>query len=123
MTSEDKELLLRDLCGRLPYEVKIRIEGDYFYDEEEPYDAILKSEILGHLVADVYSVKSYLRPISNMTEKEKTEWHELTFGQRWITLDNVERCIDWLNAHHFDFRGLIERGLAIVAPEDMYKTE
>ena len=122
MTQENKELLLKDLCARLPYEVKVRIEGDWFYDEREPYDTVLKSEVLGHLIADVYSVKPYLRPMSSMTEEEYKEWRYL-----YLPLPHnneateTERRIDWLNAHRFDYRGLIEKGLALEAPENMYK--
>lgn len=124
MDKESKELLLKDLCARLPYGVKVRIESDWFYDEREPYDTALKSEVLGHLIADVYSVKSYLRPISSMTNGEKEEFENLLEGivdgiERWDKPDLCEDY-DWLNAHHFDYRGLIEKGLAIEAPEGMY---
>ena len=126
MAQEDKELLLKDLCARLPYGVKVRIEGDYFYDEREPYDTTLKSEVLGHLIADVYSVKPYLRPMSSMTEEElkeilRIDYAQIYTGNCWSWKFANYKQIDWLNEHHFDYRGLIEKGLALEAPEGMYK--
>lgn len=114
MTQEDKELLLKDLCARLPY--KVQIERTYV-----DYPTCLHEDDIVSWKLDEISIKPYLRPISSMTGKEETEWHELTLGQRWITFDNVERCVDWLNSHHVDYRGLIEKGLALEAPKGMYK--
>ena len=127
MTQEDRELLLKDLSARLPYGVKIRL-GDYDYqvcgydsEKEMPvkiwyyYDSniILKSYIDIHLT----DYRPYLRPMSSMTEEEKIDY------QAFFNYDGVEypeEYIDWLNAHHFDYRGLIPMGLAIEAPEGMY---
>ena len=127
MTQEDKKLLLTDLSARLPYGVKIRL-GDYDYqvcgydsEKEMPvkiwyyYDSniILKSYIDIHLT----DYRPYLRPMSSMTEEEKIDY------QAFFNYDGVEypeEYIDWLNAHHFDYRGLIPMGLAIEAPEGMY---
>ena len=131
MTQEEKQLLLIDLCARLPYGVKaqynnkkeifgdveqIEASGDIdlsYYDEE--------TERWKLCCTSIDNIKPYLRPISSMTEKETNEWHKITLGQRWVTFDNVERCANWLNEHHFDYRGLIEKGLALEAPEGMYK--
>ena len=78
----------------------------------------------------------YLRPMSSMTDEEKDEclneyykdWKGETIKEGnmhdigCVTIAFYSH-IDWLNAHHFDYRGLIEKGLAFVAPKDMYKTE
>lgn len=140
MTKEDKELLLKDLSGRLSYGVKIKL-GDYDYqvcgynsEKEMPvkiwfyYDSnqTLKSYI------DVYltDYRPYLRPMSSMTEEEKHEL--LKFGV--VNLDKYNNAIDvccvgfenhakaqdYLNSIHVDYRGMIEKGLAIEAPEGMY---
>ena len=58
-----------------------------------------------------------------MTEKEKKEWMAFTHIQVWVFLESLDKAVDWLNAHHFDYRGLIDKGLAFEAPEEMYKTE
>ena len=130
MTKEDKDLLLIDLLARLPYGVKIRL-GDYDYqvcgynsEKEMPmkiwyyYDSnlILKSYI------DVYltDYRPYLRQMSSMTEEEVKEFYDVEcmdvkvgyIKPTWnwhFTINGI----DWLNAHHFDYRGLIEKGLAI----------
>ena len=67
--------------------------------------------------------KPYLRPMSSMTDKEKTEYKKIAPGIAWhygIHFPTTNK-IDWLNARHFDYRELIEKGLALEAPEGMYK--
>lgn len=110
MTQEDKELLLKDLCTRLPYGVIIQVKEWTVLDTE------LKIEHIKQLQKGNIELKPYLRPISNMTEEERNEH----FG-RTMTIDIVKtskEVIDWLNAHHFDYRGIIERGLAIEVTKD-----
>ena len=67
--------------------------------------------------------KPYLRPMSSMTEEEKKELNNVLEFQYYSDDSCMCESTDWLNAHHFDYRGLIERGLALEAPEGMYKTE
>ena len=129
MTQEDKELLVKDLCARLPYGVKAKVldesvlQYDYTAEEGGVINGIenlndglfvIKCKEDGYVLS-YDEFKPYLRPMSSMTDYEAVEWHRTTFGQRWITEDNIERCIDWLNAHYFDFRGLIKKGLALDA--------
>jgi hypothetical protein len=74
--------------------------------------------------------KPYLRPMSSMTEEEKKEFesfgwmvNEFDDNYPWVHIGQIENVLlglDWLNKHHFDYRGLIERGLALEAPEGMY---
>jgi hypothetical protein len=125
MTQEDKELLLKDLCARLPYnDYKVQIK-----DEEDDIPQI--SKLVPSCVNDIKycviaSIKPYLRPLSSMTEEE---YEELKYVEPYYDLapfeligdwgPNVE-VLDWLNEHHFDYRGLIEKGLALEAPEGMY---
>jgi len=133
MTQEEKSLLLKDLCARLPYGVKCKIEKDWFYDEIKPYDSIFNPIILERLLSQKdtdYCVKPYLRQMPNMTEKEMSELRQ--WGCLCMTPDGCVEdigvygaihsipVIDWLNANHFDYRGLIEKGLALEAPEGMY---
>ena len=73
------------------------------------------------IVETVYHIKPYLRPISSITEEEK-EYFGIPFtSEGLVTLTDTVECMDWLNAHHFDYRGLIEKGLALEAPKGMYK--
>ena len=65
------------------------------------------------LLDKVEILEPYLRPMSSMSEEEYQE-----FG--YDVLRYTPREFDWLNAHHFDYRGLIEKGLALEAPEGMY---
>ena len=130
MTQEDKEFLIRDLCGRLPYGVKAYIKNWSKLDRKY-YEGVYTVESidssLNTIVADSerssvevivgdddYEIKPYLRPMSNMTEEEKLMYEGLMIG----TDNNIQYIldvIDWLNAHHFDYRGLIEKSLALDA--------
>lgn len=127
MTQEDKELLLKDLCARLPYGLQIKTREDdesYTLLSAHPNKDIA---LIGIDMDGVYAtskvkidtIKPYLRPMSSMTEEEKKEYHKLCDNYYDIYFDSIG-SIDWLNAHYFDYRGLIEKGLAIEAPEDTY---
>ena len=132
MTQSDKDLLLKDLCARVPYVTFVYIEREVDEDvmeiiedgDEEPNIHTLIScnyygecDIDDSLYETVYHIKPYLRPMSSMTEEESEEFFGITITH------NRGEDVDWLNAHHFDYRGLIEKGLALEAPEDLYKTE
>ena len=113
MTQEEKELLLKDLCGRLPYGVMGLIHNVNCDD----YNISIVGGDIDLFSRHFISIKPYLRPMSSMTEEEKIDY------QAFFNYDGVEypeEYIDWLNAHHFDYRGLIEKGLALEAPEGMY---
>lgn len=113
MTKEEKDLLLQDLCARLPYGVKIQ------YDIYGIYD--LTVDKLNAYIKGIKNIKPYLRPMSNMTEEEYNEVGDLLKAEDPnLNLDEVMATIeiDWLNAHHFDYRGLIEKGLAIEVTKD-----
>ena len=130
MTQEDKALLIKDLCARLPYGVKCQI-----YDENYVLSGItsklcneLYFEELNFKECDGYvsieCCKPYLFPLSSMTEAQKREYNSLRdfvptyhyeFGdiiEDTELYDNFE-SIDYLIANHFDYRNLIPKGLAI----------
>ena len=104
MTQEDKELLLKDLSARLPYEViLLSPNGKVTYQTDGNTAAEL-------LVEEGW--KPYLRLMSSMTEEE-----EIFYNIKYPYIKNYEQ-VDWFNAHHFDYRGLIEKGLAIEVTEE-----
>lgn len=119
-----KKLLLVDLCARLPYGVKVYVEGDWFTDEREPYNTTIKASDPSSLIDFVNEeciIKPYLRPMSSMTKEERTEYLNACGNEMDNALSSPRYGgIDWLNAHHFDYRGLIPKGLALEAPEGMY---
>ena len=126
MTKEDKELLLKDLCARLPYDVNIHIKGEYHkYHKLESID--VSTELISyfenlHLYEEpLVNCKPYLRTMSSMTEEENKTYQILTPIVEVVFECDAYPLIDFLNAHHFDYRGLIKKGLALEAPEDMYK--
>lgn len=113
MTQEEKQLLLVDLCARLPYGTMCNVVS---LDNPWIGDCVLRSYWLDKVTDVWFEIKPYLRPMSSMTEDEKMEYEN-------ARLDWYDDLItyDWLNAHHFDYRGLIPMGLALEAPEGMYK--
>lgn len=144
MTQEEKELLFIDLSARWTYGVKVTWDGKHpLRVTPHIYCTIVSENNTNNLP------KLLLRPMSSMTEEEKeelkskcihTETEEDWEGVRsdvwgiqildkydtrrwdnpiWPSTINMD-AIDWLNAHHFDYRGLIEKGLALEAPEGMY---
>ena len=121
MTQEDKELLLKDLCARLPYNVICQVE----FKENGNYNS--KVMLLSGIFTDeayfttksgsIYSneYKPYLFPLSSMTEEQKQEYQHITEMWMYDSSYSISDSIDWLNAHHFEYRGLIGKGLAIDA--------
>ena len=117
MTQENKELLLKDLCARLPYGVKVNneIQGDFvIYGICENY--IFARTTTSHDDFRIENIKPYLFPLSSMTEEQSKVYHELINGMFGTSaLINFEILTDFFNANHLDYRGLIEKGLAIDA--------
>lgn len=118
MTQENKDLLLKDLCARLPYGIK----ASYYGAEEEceTWDEIECVTLDGYVDIGQYSlpiegIKPYLFPMSSMTDYQKSDYQFIT--ERWMNdpSHSISDSIDWLNKNHFDYRGLIENGLAIDA--------
>lgn len=123
MTQEEKQLLLKDLCARLPYNTKVFFS---IIEEDEPVELslsvirCLESIPLGQ--NDIV-IKPYLRPMSCMTKEEKKEYLSTKIrinrdDLREIQYYATSNTVDWLNKHHFDYRGLIEKGLAIAITEE-----
>lgn len=121
MSQEDKDLLLKDLSARLPYGVKFLRESlIYEWDQElsviEVLEGIDKDGYINNTkVYTVEDIKPYLRSMSSMTDEE---YDELCECNKLIFIGESRKEIDWLNAHHFDYRYLIERGLAIEVTEE-----
>lgn len=156
MNNEEKQLLLRDLCARLPYDVMVDYNG-CIYILNEIDSACKDIDYITVRIQDVErlrcaesalieNIKPYLRSMNSMTEEEKeelkskclhTETEEDWEGVRcdvwciqilerydtrrrdnpiWPSTINMD-AIDWLNSRHFDYRGLIEKGLAIEVTE------
>lgn len=130
MTQNDKELLIKDLSSRLPYGIKVQVFG---WDEEKGEVAVpLKvysistDDTDGYITLEYnhYDIESvyiedcllYLRPMSSITEEEKEEYCNLQakflYSSQYPVTD-AYGLFDWLNAHHFDYRNLIEKNLAL----------
>lgn len=126
---EVNNIVLIDLCARLPYRVKVEHDGEV--KSIARYDTRERFELTDGTITSYVNLKPYLRPMSSMTEEEEDLLSDFncyyTNGRLFFscghTQEDVYNAIDWLNKHHFDYRGLIEKGLALEAPEGMYKFE
>ena len=119
MKPEYKQLLLLDLCARLPYSPICHIIGE----NGAEIDDILTTSTIQNL--DVWVVKPYLRPMSSMTEEEIIEFNNIPSTKNYTIIENDlpwdvahYKQIDWLNKKMFDYRGLIPKNLAIEVTED-----
>ena len=112
MKEQDKQLLLKDLCARLPYGARARFCDGVKEEIDDVWDIDMFS---GAINADyiIDDVKLYLRPMSSITEEERE------YLKHHINDDFVDYC----NEHYLDYRGLIPMGLALEAPEGMYNKE
>ncbi len=119
MTQEDKALLLKDLSARLSYHVRLKVwlkdgtteEG--FLDLKHNYGDVLRDAFYYNEIIDI---KPYLFPLSSMTEEQSKVYHELIKGMFGTSaLINFEVLTDFFNSNHLDYRGLIEKSLALDA--------
>lgn len=129
---EERDLLIKDLCGRLPYDIVISDEyGDYI-------NVNIHNANIEHLIDRVVSGldKMVLRPLSSMTDEEREELKALCdkdlsefaghlmnghgLSRDGLYMFDKLRQLDWVNRNHFDFRCLIPKGLALEAKEGMY---
>ena len=126
MTQEEKDLLLKDLCARLPYGAFVQFEVDGLKTIKP-----LTVDFLSSTWYHTEWIKPYLRPMSSMTEEEYNKY-ELTFdnvvvycGHNNNNIHSEHRptyeTFDYLDSIHVDYRDLIPKGLALEAPKDMYK--
>lgn len=119
MTQQDKELLLKDLCARLPYGVKIQTA----YTDAKTLEGIQLPDYFGisdgYYSFDYMECNPYLFPLSSMTEEQRKEYHNLcsvgTDECGDIIYFDTYESIDYLNKNKFDYRYLIPMGLAIDA--------
>lgn len=135
MTKEERDLLVKDLCARLPYGVKVTYfdHSDHKWyiiesidiTDNEAYISTLDPYYTNKYV-NLRCIKPYLKPMSSITEEQKRELpfesslinafisgYISLFEDEELTASDIVGILDWLNKHHFDYRGLIEKGLAI----------
>ncbi len=133
MTQEEKQLLLEDLSNRLRHGVMVQAQykdGDGWKTEDRKVLGLYEDGqvYLNCVYTTIDCVKPYLRPMSNMTEKEKEDIKPLFLrvwtddGNRLLVIrqNRMAEYLNYLYSHHLDFRGLIPMGLALEAPEGMY---
>lgn len=127
MTQEQKDLLLKDLCGRLPHGVKCQVQEDEFtyigtlcrLEVDSKNGNLLDfAESMSGLDCQVYlsEVKPYLFPLSSMTEEQLVIYGDLCYAiihsLAWDMQAALNELVDWLNENHFDYNNLIHMGLA-----------
>lgn len=150
MTKEEKQLLLKDLCARLTHRINI-LTKDNDKGHIIGVDDIENGVFEIHIIEDgdsytcdesIENFKPYLRPMSSITEEEHKTIDNISNKGKgfeedengWIRCDSIHtkwgvwpdgcaKLLDYLNSIHVDYRGLIPMGIALEAPEGMYKTE
>lgn len=139
MTQEEKELLLKDLCARLPYGVKCIVTKSRTEQGQKGdvgkiiYICLEGVECIGNepFFSEFGNFKPYLRSMSSMTEEQKAELKQEHIKDEKLYVECLTMAakgdssmrgkvilhyaMDWCNKNHFDYRGLIEKGLAIDA--------
>ena len=123
MTQEEKQLLLKDLCARLPYGVIVtdNRHGNSRITEIDIVEKTVYCDDFDEYV-ELDKWKPYLRPMSSMTEEELVVNEQLLKDMHYKPrVSTAIRYINWLLENHFDFMGLIPKGLALEAPEGMYE--
>lgn len=127
MNKQDYYLVAKDLLPRLFYGVKANIP---LVDGDDRVYVVSFDDVKDFANGNI-TIIPYLRPMEDMTKEEYQEYIKMThytgvgvlktvLGEKSVWVPSLEK-IDWLNQHHFDYRGLIEKGLALKAPKDMYK--
>lgn len=133
MTQEQENLLLKDLCARLPYGVKGRVSSRDCNNRECEFVATIGGKLYDRFAVaqelwfDNVIIKPYLFPMSSMTKEQEKEYDKaymkdmeavrnnlLKFAKGEPILDGaiMYHHIEWLNKNKFDYRGLIPMGLA-----------
>ena len=138
MEEKNKQLLITDLCARLPYGVWVECCGvsgkldniwlTHFYNGGNTVVNVNGNTDFFHDsdYFDITKIKPYLRPMSSMTQEEIKKYYQLCetddgdFTGEPLYFNTCE-SFDYLNSIHVDYRNFIQRGLALEAPEDMYK--
>lgn len=139
MTQEEKDLVVKDLCGRLPYGVMLKhistekpfklfsIKRDeYASYKKDGVELAVNGIYYDWYVNDIYHdielyIKPYLRPLSSMTDEEHEEYRKYAKEVNGFTYNiNCSDLIDWFNRKMFDYHGLIPKGLALEATKGMY---
>lgn len=136
MTNEEKQLLLQDLSMRLPYKPMLELNNGVHCKKEKLW-TIDMEYITVNSDWSLEDVKPYLRSLSSMTEKEKSDFSWIAHkeydgydnndcpiytGNFTVDCDRIDEIIDFFNSHRLDFRGLIKKKLALEEPEGMYET-
>lgn len=132
MTQEEKQLLIKDLCSRLPDRINVLTEDNdkgYIIGVDDTENGVFEI----HIIEDgdsytcdksIENFKPYLRSMLSMTKEERKEYESFIFTQhhewdghgtstQYVEIDDVERYVTWLNKKGFDYRGLIPMGLAL----------
>lgn len=118
MTKEEKNILLKELCMRLPYSLRISVDG-----KVETLEGVNVPDMVanygGWCSCDIEEVKPYLLPLTSMSEMQRSELRSFGWNidglHEYVVHMGCYSLLEWLIANHFDYRGLISKGIALDA--------
>ena len=122
MTQEDKELLFKDLCARLPYHISVKVwlkdetteEG--VLDLKHNYSDVLRDAFYYN---EIIKIKPYLYPMSSITEEQKEEYcnlqQKVIYNSKGLVNSDIMEYVNWCYKNHIDINNLIPMKLAIDA--------
>lgn len=124
MEKKEKDILLKDLCARTPYyvdaQITYKMEGEtkpFTISKTVTFDDLKSFENGDDVLLDI---KPYLRPLKSMTEKEKQTYLSFCYFIEEGDITSASELVDFYLSHHLDYKELIEKNLALVAPDNMY---
>jgi hypothetical protein len=111
MTQNDKEILLQDISGRIPYRPLMFIQSSSSDKYKSRFNVRLDASVYDDILNGECEAIPYLFPMSHLTDEQCREIEFLAFSKRYGEI------IDIYNRNHIDYRGMLEMELAIDASD------
>ena len=130
LSEEDRILLTRDMSSRIAFGLRVDLDLDKgfiatlnkldvqpLYDHSNTVKRVYSFVDELDCYFDINRVRPILKKMGNIEQRDLDDYRKYTSNQD-ATIDDILRMdrletFEWLTSRFFDFRGLIEKGLAI----------